>query len=424
MNIWSGTLLIIAFIGLLACHVSDPQQKESKTAAELLGNPNYMAFAYGGFREKTRDLTPSVEQIKEDMKILSAMGTKIIRTYNTQLYPHASRTLQAIKELKEENPNFEMYVMLGAWIECEGAWTEKRDHQKENRNGNRAEIDSAIHFAKAYPDIVKIIAVGNESMVHWAETYFVAPAIVLKYVNQLQQLKVDGKLNDKLWITTSDNFASWGGGSSDYHNEDLTALIKAVDYVSMHTYPFHDSHYNPQYWYSPIQDSSLSEIEKADAAMLRAKNYAISQYESVSKYLKDLGIEKDIHIGETGWSSSSHAFYGDMGSHAADEYKEKLYYDHMREWSNRMHISCFFFEAFDEQWKDLKDERASENHFGMINLNGEAKYAIWSLVDKNTFEGLSRGGKTITKTYAGNEDSLLSKVLGPKTIPDSLLTNK
>lgn len=423
MNLWSGTLLIIVFTGLLACHLADVP-KESKAASEILGNPDYMAFAYGGFREKSRNISPSVEQIKEDMKILSAMGTKIIRTYNTQLYPHASRTLKAIQELKKEDPNFEMYVMLGTWIECQGAWTNKRDHQKENLDRNKAEIDSAISFAQTYPDIVKVIAVGNESMVHWAESYFVAPAVILKYVEQLQQLKTNGELNSKLWITSSDNFASWGGGSTDYHNADLTALIKAVDYISMHSYPFHDSHYNPEYWYSPLADSSLSEIEKADAAMLRARNYAISQYQGVSNYISSLGVEKDIHIGETGWSSSSHAFYGDNGSHAADEYKGKLYYDHMRKWSDSMQISCFYFEAFDEQWKDLNDERASENHFGMINLEGEAKYAIWSKVDNKVFEGLSRGGKKISKTYAGDESALLSQVQGPKTIPDSLLTNK
>ena len=47
-------------------------------------------------------------------------------------------------------------------------------------------------------------------------------------------------------------------------------------------------------------------------------------------------------------------FYGDEGSRATDEYKEAMYYKHMREWTNKEGISCFYFEIFDEPWKDSK----------------------------------------------------------------------
>jgi exo-beta-1,3-glucanase (GH17 family) len=45
------------------------------------------------------------------------------------------------------------------------------------------------------------------------------------------------------------------------------------------------------------------------------------------------------------------------GSKATDEYKEGLYYQLLREWTNNAGISCFYFEAFDEQWKDAKTLR-------------------------------------------------------------------
>jgi hypothetical protein len=54
-----------------------------------LENPDYPAFSYGGYREKNRDKVPGVDELKEDMKILSALGIKIIRTYNTQQYARA-----------------------------------------------------------------------------------------------------------------------------------------------------------------------------------------------------------------------------------------------------------------------------------------------------------------------------------------------
>jgi len=386
------------------------------TAADILGNPKYLAMSYGGFRQKSRTLEPTIAELKEDMKILSAMGIRIIRTYNVHLM-EASNLLEAIRQLKKENPSFEMYVMLGAWIDCENAWTTLEPNHEVESKGNAAEIDRAVVLANEYPEIVKIIAVGNEAMVKWATSYFVQPSVILKWVNHLQDLKKSGKLATDLWITSSDNFASWGGGDPMYHVEDLEKLIKAVDYISMHTYPMHDTHYNPAFWGILSSESQLSDIEKIDAAMLRAKQYAISQYEGVSKYMKSLGVNKPIHIGETGWASMSNEFYGNNGSRATDEYKEALFYNHMRNWTNQAGLSCFYFEAFDEQWKDANNPQGSENHFGLFTLNGQAKFALWNLVDQGIFEGLTRNGNKITKTYNGNKDELMKEVLVPKSMP-------
>ena len=157
--------------------------------------------------------------------------------------PQAANLLKAISELKQEDPTFEMYVMLGAWIDCKNAWTDQEPDHNEESEANASQILVAAYLANQYPDIVKVIAVGNEAMVKWAATYYVQPRIILKWVNHLQGLKKEGKLPEDLWITSSDNFASWGGGGEEYHVEDLNELIKAVDYISMHTYPMHDTHY-------------------------------------------------------------------------------------------------------------------------------------------------------------------------------------
>ena len=89
-----------------------------------------------------------------------------------------------------------------------------------------------------------------------------------------------------------------------------------------------------------------------------------------------------------------------------EEYKQGLYYKHLREWTSNMGISCFYFEAFNEKWKDAHNQKGSENHFGLFKINGEAKYPIWDLVDKGIFKGLKRNGNTITKTYNGNMAAL------------------
>jgi exo-beta-1,3-glucanase (GH17 family) len=379
----------------------------NKSASELLGNADYPALSFGGYRGNSRAKQPTVAQLKDDLRILHAMGIRFLRTYNVQL-PHASNVVKAIDELKQADAGFEMYVMLGAWIDCQGAWTGTPNHAEQDFEANQAEILRAVALAQQHPDIVKVIAVGNEAMVHWAASYFVAPGVILHWVNHLQDLKAEGQLPSDMWITSSDNFASWGGGGPEYHNEALDNLIQAVDYVSMHTYPFHDTHYNPVFW----KGDDL-EPNDVDAAMERALEYSQNQYRSVVKYVHRIAPDKPVHIGETGWASVSDGFYGPEGSRAADEYKQALFYHGMREWTQSSGISCFYFEAFDEPWKSSANPTDSENHFGLFTRDGEAKYAIWSLVEEGVFEGLTRDGRAITPTYSGQRELLDRHVLNP-----------
>ncbi len=404
---------------LLACSPqgsdSDAQSNmnKSKTAAQILGNPDYPAICYGGYREITREEQPTLLQLKDDIRILAAMGIKVLRTYNTH-YKKAANVLRAIAELKEQDPDLEMYVMLGAWIDCENAWTDKApNHDAENEAANSAEIQRAVDLANQYPDIVKIIAVGNEAMVKWATSYYVQPRIILKWVNHLQELKASGKLNKDLWITSSDNFASWGGGDTAYNCEDLEALIKAVDYVSMHTYPMHDTHYHPVFWGVLEPELHLPKEKIIERVMKRAELYARKQYYLTLEYVQSIDSTKSVHIGETGWASESIGHYGSNGSNACDEYKEGIYHRRMRKWTRKSGITCFYFEAFNEKWKDAEQAHGSENHFGLFKINGEAKYALWDLVDKGIFNGLTRDGNPIVKTYNGNLDSLLEAVHYP-----------
>jgi len=414
-------LLITAIISIfmLSCNQNPNSKKEMQvqkqvTAKEILGNPNYLAMSYGGYRNVDHDVEPTIEELKEDMKLLSAMGIRVLRTYKVHL-PHASNVLKAINELKKEDASFEMYVMLGAWINCKNAFTDlEPDHNAESE-GNAIEIAKAVDLANQYPDIVKVIAVGNEAMVKWQALYYVQPGIILKWVNHLQELKKSAKLPKDLWITSSDNFASWGGGEDQYHVEDLNKLIGAVDFISMHTYPMHDTHYNPAFWGVPEKQNILSDRKKIDLALERSMEYAKSQYDSVGNYMKSIGINKPVHIGETGWATVSNSFYGPNGAKATDEYKEAVFHKLMRSWTNENNISCFYFEGFDEPWKDAQNPEGSENHFGLFTVDGKAKYALWDLVDNGTFNGLTRNGNPITKTYNGDEEALMKDVLVPPT---------
>ncbi|GAA4811031.1 glycosyl hydrolase family 17 protein [Litoribaculum gwangyangense] len=395
-------------------NVNQVAEKNQLTAKDILGNPNYLAMSYGGYRYPDHSIEPTLDELKEDMKILHALGIRIVRTYKVHL-PQAQNLLKAISEIKETDPSFEMYVMLGAWIDCKNAWTDQEPIHNIESEDNKPQIEKAVALANQYPDIVKVIAVGNEAMVKWAVSYYVEPWIILKWVNHLQTLKNEGKLPKDLWVTSSDNFASWGGGGEEYHVEDLNKLIEAVDFLSVHTYPMHDTHYQPEFWLNQEGLEGKTDMEKIELSMLRAKEYAITQYENVKKYMENLGVNKPIHIGETGWASYSSGYYGTNGSKACDEYKEALYYKHMRDWTNEAGMSCFYFEGFDEPWKGGDNSGNSEKHFGLFTVDGKAKYVLWDAVDKGIFEGLTRNGNPITKTYDGNKNELMKDVEVPPT---------
>lgn len=398
-------LFLISFFLIASCSKSGDLVM-SKNAKDIIGNNNYPAISYGGYRGKSREVQPSIEDIKEDLQIMFAQGFRVIRTYDLH-HPFAENTLKAISELKNSDSDFEMYVMLGAWVQCKDAFTDLPIHNEEDLEGNKVEIAEAVRLAQDYQDIVKVIAVGNEAMVHWATSYHLEPKYILKWVKYLQDLKINGTINNNIWITSSDNFASWGGGSEEYHNDDLDELIRSVDYVSMHTYAFHDTYYNPVFWNLSSGSEDLSKKDIIKKAIQKSVDYELSQFNSVQEYIHGIDSSKQVHIGETGWSSVASDLYGYGGTEAADEYKLGLYYKMITDVCLAKSISCFYFSAFDEPWKDSQNENGSENHFGLFTVHGEAKYPLWEKVDQNVFDGLSRGGNPIKKTFNGDFDALL-----------------
>ena len=189
-------LVLLLSLFMLGCSGTKESIQHMRTASEILGNPAFPAISYGGYRSTSREIQPSIKQLKADVQILHAIGIRLLRTYNLQ-FEHTPNLLKAIRELQKEDPSFEMYVMLGTWIDCKHAWTDNPDHSQENLANNTSEIEKAIVLANKYPDIIKIIAVGNEAMVHWASSYHLAPKFILKWVNYLQQLKVEVIFHDR-----------------------------------------------------------------------------------------------------------------------------------------------------------------------------------------------------------------------------------
>ena len=78
-------------------HESNTKNLNNKSAEEFLGNPSYPAISYGGYRELSREFQPSINEIKEDISLLYALGYRVIRTYDVH-HKFAENTLEAIQQ--------------------------------------------------------------------------------------------------------------------------------------------------------------------------------------------------------------------------------------------------------------------------------------------------------------------------------------
>ena len=133
-----------------------------------------------------------------------------------------------------------------------------------------------------------------------------------------------------------------------------------MDFVSLHTYGFHDSHYNPDFWRVPADEENLSQKDMIEAAMKRAVDHAKSQLQASVDYIQSLGLEKPVHIGESGWASIAAIDYGTTGSKAADEYKQYLFHKYMRAWTDAEGISFFFLRPLTSSGRPSYGDRVGK----------------------------------------------------------------
>ena len=60
----------LLFMSILMFSCASPEKKKEISAKDILGNPEYLAMSYGGYRQNTRNIQPTIAELKEDMKIL------------------------------------------------------------------------------------------------------------------------------------------------------------------------------------------------------------------------------------------------------------------------------------------------------------------------------------------------------------------
>jgi exo-beta-1,3-glucanase (GH17 family) len=194
-----------------------------------------------------------------------------------------------------------------------GLWISGREPEE-----NAKQVENAIKLANAYPNIVQAISCGNEIFGLRGSDIFVSDkSEIIGYLNDMKE-------RTKVPVTIDDIYFVW---TDDYYSD----VVAALDFITIHIYG---------QWSGVPLENTLSYI-----------NDVICE-------LWEKFPDKEIVIGETGWTTSKKP--GQFGP-VADEASQKQFYEAFQEWSQLNKVTVFYFEAFDEQWKGDTDYEAETN---------------------------------------------------------------
>ena len=335
-------LLVLISIIFVACNSSSGNKKDSSESSisiqqqpeDLLAGVSN-AVAYSGFRTGQHPdrgegaVNPSDEQILEDLQIL----TKNNQFGLIRLYDCGENSESVLKVIESNKLN--MKVMLGVWLHAELSahetceWLTEPIPQEtldKNKQINMKEIEAGIRLANQFPEIIVAVNVGNEALVDWND-HKVDVDTIISYVRSV-------KKSIKQPVTVADNYEWWAAKGRK--------LAKELDFISIHVYPI---------WEGKDLEEGIT--------------YSIENVQKVRDSIPD----SKIVISEAGWASVASEF----GERASEE-KQKQYFDWLTDWSAKMNITTFFFEAFDEDWKgNPNDSMGAEKHWGLFNVDRSPK---------------------------------------------------
>ena len=310
------------------------------------------AVSYSPFRTANRNTEViSAANVLEDLRLLQTGGFTLIR-----LFDSSDAVSKLVLQTIQTN-NLDIKVMLGVWIQS-----------GDSATINNAEIARGVALANTYKTIVLALSVGNETMVNWSFNA-VPVASMAQYITSVRSQVTQP-------VTTDDNWAFFAKATG---NQDPKAVLNAVDFVAMHTYPLADSVHDATKW--NWQQTAVAANLRATAMMDAALGAAQSDFAAVRANMDSLGLNNmPIVVGETGWK----AIASGNENYRAHPVNQKMYFDRLTSWLSSSATAkpktIFYFEAFDEPWKQADD------NWGLFNVARKARYVVQSLYSNTLWE--------------------------------------
>ncbi len=307
----------VAAVLLSACAIAAPVAQrplDPYRDGEWMGQ----GISYGPHRDGQRPGGPSPTraQMREDLELLRGRWS-LLRVYSAD--PVAEDLLALVRE--ERLP---FKVLLGAWV--------APDAPEENRK----QVQTAVRLARAYPDVVLALCIGNETQVSWSDHKVPVDVLV--------GLLREARSGSTLPVSTADDFGFWLEPRSD-------AVAREVDFIVLHVYAM---------WNGQPLD--------------RALDFTRGKYDDVVRRHPGLPVV----LGEAGWATAKHT----EGEQATlikgrpGEAEQGVFLEQFTAWVVRDRIVSTWFEAFDENWKGGPHPDEVEKHWGLFRADRTPKQAV------------------------------------------------
>ena len=309
------------------------------------------AISYSPYRTSTSEADLNREvitaaNVRQDLQLIRAAGIGTIRLFSSRAF--AQTVLTVIRD-----DNLDIKVMLGAYVNPVTSAAAEAD--------NQAELDKAILLANQFRSSVEAVSVGNETMVVWS-THKLAPETVAAYLRKVRSAITQP-------VTTDDNWLFWASVPK--------VIADVVDFAAVHTYPLLDTFYDPLLWDWRFKTTAAN--QRAAAMTAGAITEAKRQFGEARAAFDRLNLpEFPMVIGETGWTARD-AGGGPVLSFRAHPVNQKLFFDALQTWATEGRRTAhgpkaiFFFQAFDEAWKQ------GDDGWGLFNKDRQARYTVQGL---------------------------------------------
>ncbi len=289
-------------------------------------------------------ITPA--NVLQDLRLVQATGIGTIRLFTSKIF--SETVLKVIRD-----NGLDLKVQLGSYM--------VPPVSPAVEAANQADLDAQIRLANAYRDIVVALSVGNEALVEWSG-HRMEPPVLAAYIRKVRAAVTQP-------VTTNDNWLMWSKVDK--------VIAETVDFAAVHVYPFLDTFYDPTKY--DWRQKSVPEAQRARAMIDATVTEAKKQFEDARAGLVRFGLSSiPMVIGETGWAAVDTAG-GPSLAFRAHPVNQKMYFDALQVWATEGRRDAqgpkaiFFFQAFDEPWKQ------GDDGWGLFNTNRQARYTVQSL---------------------------------------------
>jgi glucan 1,3-beta-glucosidase len=247
----------------------------------------------------------SPERIDADLRALS-QRFDCVRTYSQ------GQGLSAVPEIAGR---YGMKVIMGIWLGRDPA-------------ANARQVELGIASAKAHPDVLRGVVVGNEVLLRGE----LSPKALAEYARQVR-----AAIPASVPVTYADVWEFW---------LRYPQMADAVDYLTIHILP---------YW----EDEPVP------------PEHAVRHVAEVYQHMKHAFPGREVMIGETGWPSAGKP----RRAARASLVNEARYLREFLQYAGSVSMPYNVIEAFDQPWKRAQ-EGTTGGYWGIYDVHARPKFPM------------------------------------------------